>query len=238
MNMKAWGARMGPRVAPTLFPLKLMLPVAMLSLISGGPGNFVLGGGPGTYGHFDYPRTYLKEKGATEMAVYNVWTTVPNKTETRGNAVFAATQTFWQGGASGYVGTQVWRNSDGTMVYKAIFSVWDAEPQKARNSWSTKTPWCQRFGGEGVGVQCLINYTIKKNSKNKLRLYYDGKNSTGAFWTATIHVEGATKKTSTKAVTIGTIFLPNWMGYTGSGNLQVSNHTCPPRVHNLLHACM
>jgi hypothetical protein len=82
---------------------------------------------PGTYAHFTWPSGH---RDVTSMRVRHVWTKLPTASETRGNAVFAATQHWFGAGPGGYMGTQAWRevlpNGTARMTYRAIFSCWGA----------------------------------------------------------------------------------------------------------------
>lgn len=173
--------------------------------------------GPGTYAH--YPAYSVPTPAnATLLEVEHTWRTLPAASETEGNAVFVSTQMWHTGGAGGYMGTQVWRDDSGAgagaaavETHRAIFSMWDGvDPATGRpvtTGW--KGPNCERFGGEGVGSHCLIEYAIKQGATYTLRYESDGGNSSGAFWTGSI-VEGA------KRTVIGTLFYPN-LGIAGVG---------------------
>ena len=111
------------------------------------------------------------------------------------------------------MGTQVWRQNDGTETHKAIFSCWDADKD-------TQTGWvgsnCSRFGGEGTGSHCLITYPIEQGVRYAIRVAFAGKNTSGAMWKGTI-----TNMKTKKATTIGTLFYPNAKGKVGYGNFQI-----------------
>ena len=51
--------------------------------------------GPGSYGHYEMP---YAPTDALELKMDNIWTILANETELRGNAVFAATQMWFQNG--------------------------------------------------------------------------------------------------------------------------------------------
>ena len=107
--------------------------------------------GPGSYAHYTWPSD--APKTAQSMSMQHIWVVMPNATETHGNAVFASTQFWWEAaGVGGYMGTQTWRQSDGTMTHRALFSCWDPSPT-VTTGWVANAPgYCERFGGEGVGV--------------------------------------------------------------------------------------
>lgn len=78
------------------------------------------------------------------------------------------------------MGTQVWLDSKtGKEVHKAIFSMWDADK-------ATKTvgvgAGCARFGGEGIGSHCLIDYQLVQGSTYTIKVRPD------AFLLTTRHV--------------------------------------------------
>ena len=96
------------------------------------------------------------------MTVYHHWAILPNQSETHGNAVFSSTQFWFEAGPGGYMGTQAWRQNDGTMTYRALFSCWDADPQHM-TGWVQGAPgYCERFGGEGTGSHCIIPVTLEQ----------------------------------------------------------------------------
>ena len=95
-------------------------------------GAVAAAGGPGTYAHYAGWNTTTP---SNDMQVDHFWTILPNSTETDGNAVFASTQFWSEAGPGGYMGTQVWLDkASGTMVHKAIFSMWDASPSVQRQA--------------------------------------------------------------------------------------------------------
>lgn len=167
--------------------------------------------GPGTYAHYVLPST---PAGATDMAHGVRWVVEPSATERHGNAVFASTQMWMAAGPGGYMGTQRWLDtSSGRMVSKALFSMWDAS-DTIMTGW--RGPNCERFGGEGTGAHCLIDFDTRPNISYTVRLAADGANSSGAFWT------GSVTDTSSGATTvIGTLFHPNFNGHVGYGSIQV-----------------
>ena len=168
--------------------------------------------GPGTYAHYALPAT---PGGATDMEHAVVWVVEPGADETHGNAIFASTQMWMQAGPGGYMGTQRYRDAgSGKMVGTAIFSMWDANAT-VMTGW--RGPNCERFGGEGTGAHCLIDFDLVANDTYIVKLAADGRNASGAFWTGTI-----TDMRSSKATTIGTLFHPNYNGAVGYGPIQVA----------------
>jgi hypothetical protein len=166
--------------------------------------------GPGTYAHYALPSV---PAGVEDMEHAVVWIVEPPSSETHGNAVFASTQMWHLGGPGGYIGSQRWRNADGTMSSKAIFSMWDASAD-VMTGWVG--PNCERFGGEGTGSHCTIEYELVTNNTYVLKYAHTGTNSSGAMWSGTI-----TDMRSSKATKIGTLFYPNFGATSGYGALQV-----------------
>ena len=108
---------------------------------------------------------------------------------------------------------QVYRLDNGTMMNKAIFSLWDASDTVL----TMPMPGCNRFGGEGTGSQCIITYSLVQGQRYNVHVFMNGGNASGAFLSGTI-----TDVRSNKETKIGTHFLPNYAGYKGYGNLQVN----------------
>ena len=168
--------------------------------------------GPGTYAHYVLPAT---PGGATDIEHAVVWVHEPGADETHGNAVFASTQMWHAAGPGGYLGTQRWLDTaTGKMVSKAIFSMWDASAD-VMTSWVG--PNCERFGGEGTGAHCTIDYDLVANDTYIVKYAAAGSNSSGAMWRGTIY-----DMRSSKTTTIGTLFLPNYKGAVGYGALEVA----------------
>jgi hypothetical protein len=67
----------------------------------------------------------------------------------------------------GYIGLQ-------TNGKKAIFSIW--------NALDAQGPNCRRFGGEGVGYQCLINYNFQQGHTYRVRVWRLSNDNTGDWW--------------------------------------------------------
>jgi len=170
------------------------------------------GGSPGSYAHYTLPSV---PDGATDMEHAVVWVIEPSPSETHGNAVFAATQMWQLGGPGGYMGTQRWRDgTTGQMVSKAIFSMWDAN-NTVQTGW--RGPNCERFGGEGVGSHCMIDYPLQTNDTYIVKVESNGYNSSGRFWIGSI-----TDMRSNEVKQIGELFHPNYNNHIGYGLLQVA----------------
>jgi cathepsin X len=168
-------------------------------------------GGPGGYVHYTLPAGT-----ATDVEMSYVWAVLPGPSETRGNAVFGSTQMWFENGVGGYYGTQSWRNADGSMTHKALFSIWDASASVA-TGWVG--PNCARFGGEGTGSHCLVDIDLVAGAVYTVRLAAAGFNASGAFWAGTVR-DGRTNATTA----IGTLFTPTPPGdnRVGYGALKVA----------------
>lgn len=90
-------------------------------------------GGPANYGHYTFPPN---DNAGFEMEVGHVWS--PIVTGATGAAVFSATQMWYTAGPGGYMGTQIWRNDNGSFTHKAIFSCWDASADVQTGSMQIK----------------------------------------------------------------------------------------------------
>jgi hypothetical protein len=101
------------------------------------------------------------------------------------------------------MGTQVWLDSkSGKMVHKAIFSMWDASKTVQTVGIGAG---CGRFGGEGVGSHCLVDFPLVEGTRYTVKVALESVNATGATWIGTI-ADVAAKSTTT----IGRLFYPNW----------------------------
>ena len=138
--------------------------------------------GPGTYAHYALPST---PGGSADIEHAVVWTLEPGASERHGNAIFASTQMWQLAGPGGYMGTQRYLDTaSGRMVGTAIFSMWDASAD-VQTGW--RGPNCERFGGEGTGAHCLIDFDLVANDTYIVKVAADGHNASGAFWTGTIY---------------------------------------------------
>mmetsp|Transcript_35043 Transcript_35043/g.74512 ORF Transcript_35043/g.74512 Transcript_35043/m.74512 type:complete len:366 (-) Transcript_35043:29-1126(-) len=166
---------------------------------------------------------------ATAMEVEHVWLTVPDK-NANANAVFASNMFFFQKGHGGYMGTQVWREGiadedlgflfAGEVTFRVIFSVWDGSPsvraQPGRRD-DTSIKNCDRFGGEGAGAHCFMDYPIEEGKVVGVKMRLDVSDGTigGAYWM------GYAFDPDTKVERyMGSIFLPDLEGEKGFGNLK------------------
>ncbi len=105
--------------------------------------------------------------GASHRTGSSRWVILPGPDELHGNAVFAATQQWFLAGPGGYMGTQSWRNADGSMTRAAIFACWDASAG-VQTGWTG--PNCARFGGEGTGAHCIVPVDLRANASYAVRV--------------------------------------------------------------------
>merc|ERR1719203_242422 len=107
-----------------------------------------------------------------DLEVDHVWVTIPSAAESEGNAVFASTVFHFESeGVGGYLGTQVWRptvfDSGKMETHQAIFSAWDKDD-------THKVGWvgdnCGRFGGEGTGSHCMLDFKFKQGQRYTVRI--------------------------------------------------------------------
>lgn len=142
-----------------------------------------------------------------DMTTYVTWQTVPTTT-----SIFAAYQFGFQAGNGGYIGTQIYN----TGSKKAIFSIWDVDgfPQSSQPN----STWCQRFGGEGLGAQCVIDYPWVVNREYKLVVHKQSTITDGEIW------EGLITDTVTGTETlIGRLKVSNINAFNGFGRLNGSH---------------
>ena len=196
-----------PPISIANMMLRSLLCVALVQ-----SGAVAAAGGPGTYAHYAGWNTTTP---SNDMQVDHVWTILPNSTETDGNAVFASTQFWSEAGPGGYMGTQVWRDkASGTMVHKAIFSMWDASPSVHTAGVGAT---CGRFGGEGVGSHCLVDVGLARGKRYTVAVRLAATNASGALWRGTF-----TDAASGNTTTIGHLFYPNYQGHQGYGGLTIN----------------
>lgn len=75
---------------------------------------------------------------------------------------------------SGYMGTQAWRLSNGSMTYRALFSCWDASATE-QTGWVPGAPgYCERFGGEGTGSHCIVPVELRQGVRYAVRVEFAG----------------------------------------------------------------
>ena len=119
--------------------------------------------------------------------------------------VYAAFNFAFQNGQGGYIGTQ--SDSNGK---HAIFSIWD-DVDGSMSALGISSN-CDRFGGEGVGARCLIDYPWIAGREYLMRIWVLAKVNDTEQWL------GVIKDTVTQVeTTIGVISLRNSKGYLGYG---------------------
>lgn len=109
--------------------------------------------------------------------------------------VYLATQ-FYTGCSGGYFGGQL--HSDGT--HSILFSMWDFNAS-AKTAHGV-SPWCGRFGGEGEGAHCGLEYVFEFGVEYRYTLT-KASNSSGTLWSVTVTKEGPTEVPTF----LGTIFI-------------------------------
>ena len=116
------------------------------------------------------------------------------------------------------MGTQVWREKNGTETHKAIFSMWDASKDIQTTGVG---PACARFGGEGVGSHCLVTYPMEQGKLYTVKVELESTNSSGAIWLGTI-----TDKASSTKTEIGRLYCEH---------THTASKACTPAAHPALH---
>lgn len=113
---------------------------------------------------------------ATNPAVWNIDQEI--RLPKLGRSTYWALQwTFDGSNDPGYMGIQTnARRPDGTSGQMALFSLWNAD--RARNA----NGRCAAFGGEGSGLSCRMNWTIRTNATYRLRVWRGEADATGQWW--------------------------------------------------------
>jgi hypothetical protein len=99
-----------------------------------------------------------------------------------------ATKTFWAiqwpltgTNDQGYMGLQTSaRRPDGSTGEMAIFSLWNANAARGDNG------TCAKFGKEGDGFSCRMNFTIRTGTHYRFRIWRQEADSGGQWWGAYI----------------------------------------------------
>ena len=161
-------------------------------------------GSSGLAAHAERPISYTHypfDSGPpfTMLDMFLTWTEAPAE-----GAVFAATQFFFEDGQGGYIGLQVVGSTR-----TAIFSIWDIEAGSA-----SPLAGCDRFGGEGEGARCLIEYPWLEGREYRLRVAHCDSDTSGETWCASL-----LDPTSGVEVTIGSIHLATRDRRAGYGRL-------------------
>lgn len=137
-----------------------------------------------------------------DMTIYTKWVSVPSSA-----SIYAAYDFSFKAGAEGYMGTQIYNGAK-----KAVFSIWDAtgHPQTAH----PKDTWCRRFDHEGLGSQCIIDYSWVQGRDYKLEMHKVSVTATSSVWEA--FITDTVTGTQTK---IGSHELDNINQFEGFGSL-------------------
>lgn len=114
----------------------------------------------------------------TNGSNFNNLTSYLRWTEAETGNVYMATQ-FYTGCSAGYFGGQL--HSDGT--HFILFSLWDYNAT-LKNSHGV-SPWCSRFGGEGEGSHCGLDFVFEFGVDYQFTLS-KSFNSSGALWSASV----------------------------------------------------
>lgn len=140
-----------------------------------------------------------QKRNFNTMSSYLRWTQVEK------GDVYLATH-FLTGCSMGYFGGQ-FQASGSHMI---LFSMWDygdkGNPgdRPIPNTARGVSPWCSRFGGEGNGAHCGLNYVFELGLEHRFELSKK-INATGTLWTATVtRIDPIGTETTTL---LGTIFL-------------------------------
>lgn len=129
-----------------------------------------------------------------------------------------AANTFWAnqfsliGASGGYTGMQ----SNGESKQTFLFSVWNASEAKI----GTEGSYCLKFGGEGEGYSCRMNYPWKEGGVYQFNLAHTGNGWFKVTVTATEPDDGSNKVHSfvlgsikTTAIEISSSDMVNWTEY-------------------------
>jgi len=117
-------------------------------------------------------RFHKHHGGVKSFSSYLRWTQAE-----RGD-VYLATQ-FWTGCGNGYFGGQL--HKDGS--HMVLFSMWDYDG--ATPSAQGVSPWCTRFGNEGAGAHCGLDYVFEFGTEYRFELTR-AKNASGVIWSTTV----------------------------------------------------
>lgn len=115
--------------------------------------------------------------------------------------------------SGGYMGVQLVGTSK-----KAIFSIWDTSD--GSGTAQPVSDNCSRFGHEGTGTHCGIDYDWVEGREYRLRIWTVGTDATGESWIGAIYDTVTQQET-----TIGVIHLKSSNGYVGYGWLTDKAYT-------------
>ena len=148
------------------------------------------------------------------MTAGHMWTSMPSAPGDLGtvnDTMLTETDFTFASGVTGGVTLLLQKIAEDVMQGSAQFAVYSADETTLT---APISPACSDVGGL---TTCTINVTIVQGAMYNLRVFADGQNDTGAFWTSTItDVEANTE------LAIGTLFLPNFNGFVGYGGLLYS----------------
>lgn len=171
------------------------LKLSLVAIVLGLCGTGANANPPGAYTEF------FGEENASQTVIYATWESAPAQ-----GAIFHAHQFGFQVGRGGYIGLQLVGNQK-----KVLFSIWDM----TENSGSAVPLGnCDRFGGEGTGARCLINFNWIAGREYSLKVKRALSSAAGEEWKAVI-----TDMVTGLATPIGRILLRSTGKYIGYGSL-------------------
>lgn len=103
--------------------------------------------------------------------------------KTARSSYWALQWSFAGSGDVGYMGiqTDAPARSDGSRGQMALFSLWNADNSR------DAVGRCGRFDGEGSGLSCRMNWTIRTGAYYRLRVLRGEADATGQWWQGWIH---------------------------------------------------
>lgn len=186
----------------------LKLPVALTAALFLGSAVFAQEGAiPNTY--TDY--TFAQNGPFNNLEMNITWEESPTC-----GAVYPAFGFSFQASAGGYIGAQLV-----STTHKALFSIWDSGPYTQSAQPHPSTPQCHRFGHEGTGTMCLIDYEWIVGREYTLMVSpYAALPTGGEDWRGEI-----TDTVTGQSTLIGRIRLKNSNGFRGYGRLNNRAYT-------------
>lgn len=144
------------------------------------------------------------------LDMYSTWAFDP----ARPNNVFAAYEFFFESSQIGYIGTQIYDDGKG-----AIFAIWD-NGEDTGTAQPISGKGCERFGGEGTGTSCAINYKWVAGHEYQQRIRSVGYKNGAEHW------KGSIRDMTTGVETVlGVIGVKDIDGHRGYGWLQPGGTT-------------
>lgn len=110
----------------------------------------------------------------SELSIYTKWITVPIS-----DGIYAAFDFTFENGRDGYIGTQIFNDRK-----LAVFSIWDSSGTTQDSN--PAVAWCNRFGHEGSGSQCIIDYPWVTGREYKLVVKRTATDGTTDKWEGSI----------------------------------------------------